>query len=690
MITLYIPYYGSWPNYFQLYLNSLSYNANVLKVVFITDLSLDLYNLPSNVDIQSLSLDALRLKLQDFLRKAFERPEFVLKAFTPYKLVDFKIFYPLIFGQPDDVFLGYGDIDVIYGNLSQFVRPFENYDIVGGFHGHFTAIRNTSEFKELALKVPGIFELVADVSRAYITDEIAYRQTLENYIKDNQLRMCYLNRTFADVVPKCFYHLFRPNWQTMSKNFFSVHRPDTNIRQINFCEGSLQTVFDNGQVEATSYCHLQKRAMYIQIEQHESRYTITENTFEKYAIMTPKIRLHLPAVPYTITKDLYSHDAFTGKVQRFAPMMRSLKNASGDPIYEVIHYGVEGSESGADLDVNLFNQQEWQGLRIQSLQYINKSTHEEAEKKLLDPKFIINDLSNVGSPLCTEFNRRLKIKLKELYRGPQTDIVCLPLSHTHDGALEPDMVAIETGIGYSGSSKRYRIFESYSWLANSLGQEKAWPNNYYYVIPNFYNTSEFMLSLRPNNRPNTERPKVGFLGRIIRSKGCAVIAEVAKRFPHVDFVLCGQGDVRPFLGPQNLQYKEPIHGTERSDFLGSCIAVLCPTQYLEPFGGSAVEAQLCGTPVVSSDHGAFSETVEHLKTGLRCHTLADFCKGIQLALDGFFDRTYVRQRAEGLYDMYKLAENFKNVFESVLDIHRPEKNGWYSPDCHMVSEGPVR
>ena len=52
------------------------------------------------------------------------------------------------------------------------------------------------------------------------------------------------------------------------------------------------------------------------------------------------MRLHLPAIPHTITSAAYSHCAFTGKVLRFPRMMMSVG-------YEVYHYGVEGSESDA-------------------------------------------------------------------------------------------------------------------------------------------------------------------------------------------------------------------------------------------------------------------------------------------------------------------------------------------------------
>ena len=71
------------------------------------------------------------------------------------------------------------------------------------------------------------------------------------------------------------------------------------------------------------------------------------------------IRLHIPAVCHTIKREEFSHCAFTGKVLRFAPMMRSRG-------FEVYHYGVETSESGADVNIQLMTKVEWSDLRVKS------------------------------------------------------------------------------------------------------------------------------------------------------------------------------------------------------------------------------------------------------------------------------------------------------------------------------------
>lgn len=395
--------------------------------------------------------------------------------------------------------------------------------------------------------------------------------------------------------------------------------------------------------------------------------------------MQQSIRLHLPAIPYTITRSEFSHDAFTGKVLRFPKMMMSRG-------FEVYHYGVETSETGATRQIDLMTKEEWMNLRIESIMHLDKKlTREQAIIKNNDPTLIISELSNWSTPLAKEFNRRFREKLAENYRGRKTDIVCLPLGRMHEAGIQGlSCTAVEIGIGYSDSFTDFRVFEAYSWMSRTLGIEDKQPNNYWFVVPHAFDINEFKLSLNPVPK------RVGFLGRITNLKGCGIIKEIAKRFPDIQFILCGQGDPAPFLDVPNILYKPPIHGEERSEYLGSCVAFLHLAKYLEPFGCGPVEAQLCGTPVICSDWGGMAETVEQGCTGLRGHTLADYCHGVQMALDGKFDRSYIRKRAAELFDMYKLAPRYEYIFKSIIDIYTPGKNGWYSPDTHIRALLPAK
>jgi len=946
---IFIPYFGNFPNYFQLYLNSLGKNQDVLTVFFLTDIDMSSYNIPPNAIRIEITFDNIRERLSKFLLKEYNRevdPKVVLPI--AYKFCEIKIIYPILFNDimlehniTEDDFVGWGDCDLIYGKLNNFIKYEENYHVIGGFHGHFTVIKNIESLKDLYKEIPKYADFILE-NKYCGTDEIAYREPLANYLKTNNYKRCYLNASFCDIVPPIFYNMFRKNHTELAKNFFDVYNPTKDINYLYYSkeDSKLIVYYDDKSAREVSYCHLQKRKMELPPILIDDDYYIGENKFflklenviplkiyttwhtkdlpekmqqnvnklkednpefevciydendcykfiednfpkevalayntliphsyksdlwrycilyinggiyldiktkcinnfklslftdkeyfvndgnfintdgkkcqsintgflickknneillkticavvnnvsnriygpncwyptgpcilgysyvmsngeknyplvihhygpksdesykynnnkilvhypeyrqeqnttyynnlwndkkiynldtvidltnistewpanfyeafksidistkspttEKERDPTVKIRLHIPAIPYTITRDEYSHDAYTGKVKRFSPMMRSVG-------FEVFHYGVETSESGADRDFQLLTKEEWRNLCIDSLIFLdNKLTREEATKKYDDPSMIISTLSNWNTPVFVEFNKRLRVKLLENHREGITDILCLPLTRAHEaGVKDLKYCMVESGIGYTGSYKEFRIFESYAWMSRTLGVENKTPQNYWFVVPNYFDINQFKFTAVP------EKNKIGFLGRIDDVKGCNIILEIARRFPNIQFILCGQGDPTKFLKAPNVIYKLPIHGDERSDYLGSCTAVICASKFFEPFCGVSVEAQLCGTPVICCDNGALVETVEQFKTGVRCHTLADYCYGVQMALDGKFDRQYIRDRAVRKYDMYSVAKQYKYVFNTILDLFDYKKNGWYSPDSYI-------
>lgn len=384
------------------------------------------------------------------------------------------------------------------------------------------------------------------------------------------------------------------------------------------------------------------------------------------------IRLHMPGLPHTITNDSFSHCAFTGKVLRFAPMMKSRG-------FEVYHYGVETSTANATENIEIFTKNEWNDLRIKSYHHLHPElTIEQVTKHLSDCKNFVGDLGNIGTPLYTEFNIRFRKALQENYRSPATDLICLPFGRANDAAFcGLNVVCVESGIGYPDSFLGFRIFESYAILHQTMQKEQKQGQHYWFVVPNYYNTLEWPLNLNPDK--NT----IGFFGRICHIKGLNIITEIAVKFPNVDFIICGQGDPTPFIDTiSNIYYKAPIHGGDRGKFLNNLTALLAPTMYVEPFCGVNVEAQLCGTPVITNEFGAFVETIEPFKTGMLCHTLGDYCKAVQMAIDGKFDRQYIHERAVKKYDMFNVAKQYEYVFKTMLDVNNGN-NGWYSKNTYM-------
>jgi len=285
---IFIPYFGNFPNYFQLYLNSLGKNQDVLTVFFLTDIDMSTYNIPPNAIRIEMTFDNIRERLSKFLLKEYNRevdPKVVLPRTV--KFCDIKIIYPILFNDiilenniTEDDFVGWGDCDLIYGKLNDFIKYEENYHIIGGFHGHFTVIKNIESFKNLYKEIPKYDELVLEIKH-YATDEIAYRKPLDDYLKTNNYKMCYINATFCDIVPPCYYDRYRINHTSYIKNFFDVYNPTKDINYLHYSkeDSKLILYYDDKSAREVSYCHLQKRTMELPPISTNDDYYIGENKF---------------------------------------------------------------------------------------------------------------------------------------------------------------------------------------------------------------------------------------------------------------------------------------------------------------------------------------------------------------------------------------------------------------------------
>jgi glycosyltransferase involved in cell wall biosynthesis len=123
---------------------------------------------------------------------------------------------------------------------------------------------------------------------------------------------------------------------------------------------------------------------------------------------------------------------------------------------------------------------------------------------------------------------------------------------------------------------------------------------------------------------------------------------------------------------RQIEYRGPISGTARSDFLRNARALLAPTVFTEPFCGMAVEAMLCGTPVISVDYGAMTETVIEGISGFRCHTLQDWIDAIH-AVD-ILNRRTIAYIARSRWSLETCGGHYDKIFCQLNDLYR---GGWY-------------
>jgi 2-polyprenyl-3-methyl-5-hydroxy-6-metoxy-1,4-benzoquinol methylase len=352
-----------------------------------------------------------------------------------------------------------------------------------------------------------------------------------------------------------------------------------------------------------------------------------------------KPRLHLVGIFHTQHTASYSHCAFTGKALRFPRMMQGQG-------YTVIEYSNAGSEGGADEHVMMLDASEFNAL-------FNRS----------DTDFHGND-ATIGSDAHKLFEQRLIPALRERLQ-PQ-DIICHPFGHAHQQLMAefPHHQHVETGIGYPTlMPSSFRIFESYAWMHYHQGKENRNGKNYEWVVPNYYDLDDWEPSYEPGKY-------LAFLGRITPLKGVDTIKAIADHSPW-PIVLHGQGDPSPWAHP-NIEYRGPITGKARSEFLRNARALLAPTVFTEPFCGMAVEAMLCGTPVVAVDYGAMTETVIEGVSGFRCHTLQDWVDGIHDV--GNLDRRVIADIARTQWSLEACGRRYDKIFSQLNDLYR---SGWY-------------
>lgn len=352
------------------------------------------------------------------------------------------------------------------------------------------------------------------------------------------------------------------------------------------------------------------------------------------------MRVHLLALPNVQTTKEYSLDGFCSATIRFARILKLLG-------YHVTLYASEENEAPCDELVTVITKEEQRVL-------LNGIPYQYAA------------LDNKGYPLWALANNRAIIEIGKRKRA--RDFICTiggssqePIAKAH-----PDLMTVEYSIGYVSQFSQYRVYESHYWRAMSNGLAGNWDGRFFdETIPLFFDKSEFKFRAE-------KEPFALFVGRIIPKKGIETACKAAK-LAGIPLKVIGHGDAS--LIGHGAEYLGAVSQDERNEWMSRASVLICPTTYVEPFGSIAVEAQMCGTPVVSTDFGGFVETVEHGRTGFRCKYMGEFVRALKDASG--FDCAYIRERAVRLYSLEAVAKQYRDYFERLMLLW---DGGWDTVD----------
>ncbi|MGE5541512.1 MAG: glycosyltransferase family 4 protein [Bacillota bacterium] len=203
------------------------------------------------------------------------------------------------------------------------------------------------------------------------------------------------------------------------------------------------------------------------------------------------------------------------------------------------------------------------------------------------------------------------------------------------------------------------------------------------VIRNGVDPAEFSTISRERKREefaHRSEQVVFFVGRLVPEKGVQVlldaVPEVRKVRPLTRFVIAGTGPSEPWLKAKASQmgiaeyvkFTGYIDDALRNSLYSWADVAVFPSTY-EPFGLVALEGMAAGCPVVVSDCGGLSETVEHGIDGLKCRP-GDAGSLASEVLHVLCDRAYGEYLKSNAHRKVASRYTWAGVADETLDVYR--------------------
>ena len=387
-------------------------------------------------------------------------------------------------------------------------------------------------------------------------------------------------------------------------------------------------------------------------------------------LKTEHFRFHLMSLPHSSTIKNWGPCAFTQLTYRFSQMMHDMG-------HEVYHYGTEGADVACTEHIDVLTKE------VQKQAYGDWSPWTQL--------WIHN-----GQDLAyTTFRKNAIEELKR--RKEPGDILLISngnwlreISDVAGGGI----ATVEPYVGYLGFFCKHKVFPSYAWMHHMYGKvsaNKSMKENF--VTGNWYD-AVIQHFFDPADHTYEEKKEDYFLytGRLIQRKGIHIVVDLCQRIG-AKLVISGQPiypspqdkyewslrsagilDENNQMKP-NVEYVGALSFEELDKIRSKAKAVIVPSLYMEPFGMVVPEALFSGTPVITTDWGAFPELVPQGEVGYRCRTMDDFIWAANNV--DKIDPAHCREYAIKNFSMERIGPSYQEYFTKIHDLYVGGR-GWYT------------
>jgi len=158
-----------------------------------------------------------------------------------------------------------------------------------------------------------------------------------------------------------------------------------------------------------------------------------------------------------------------------------------------------------------------------------------------------------------------------------------------------------------------------------------------------------------------------WMGRITNVKRPDRVLEIAIKFPHINFLIAGDGELKAGLEKRSLSNTYFL-GTQNSSEMLTLADVAILTSDSEGMPLTLIECQMAGVPVVSTSVGSIPEIVQNGETGYTTSTdVNELSSSLKLLLDNDTLRVSMGKKATEL-SRYKFS--IEQMVKSHIDLYR--------------------
>lgn len=229
-----IPYFGKWPEWMPLFIDSLERNKTI-DFHFFTDCDVSITQ-AKNIVFHSTTFEEYVAKAQEVLNVPINIP-------NPYKICDLRPFFGVI--HADTIkgydFFGWTDVDLLFGDIRSFYTDeiLSNYDVLSShairLAGHCALLRNTEKFRTLGYQVYNWEEAVNNPNFV----------GLDEHGMTNALCMTFWDKLSEKLKMPWIATLFKWRNKQKSKKYYMVEQYSTPFTVIPWLDGSVNSAQPN-------------------------------------------------------------------------------------------------------------------------------------------------------------------------------------------------------------------------------------------------------------------------------------------------------------------------------------------------------------------------------------------------------------------------------------------------------------